>query len=217
VKVRLALALVLLLLGLVAAPAVRADSDPPSDVLISQSVYFPYSPPVSRGIGAILTRVVDDAKKAGYPVRVAVVSSDYDLGSIPDLLGRPQSYAPFLQREISFNRRRPLLVVMDGGFGTADAGSGAAAALASLPKPAGGSDALARSAILAVPKLAGAAGHRVATPVLPAAAGKGGGKSGTPWWVFVAPLVLVGLAVAVLTRRRGPDEEAEAATGPPPA
>src|SRR5207302_3470111 len=64
-----------------AAPAALADADPPSDVLLLQSVYYPYQPPVSDKLRRTLDKVVLDARQAGYPVKVALVESTVDLGA----------------------------------------------------------------------------------------------------------------------------------------
>ena len=36
---------------------------------------------------------------------------------MPQFFGKPQSYAPFLESEIAFNTKKPLLIVMPQGFG----------------------------------------------------------------------------------------------------
>lgn len=211
--------LTLAVLGLVIPSTVLADSDPPSDTLVGGDVYYPYSPPVSAGAAKILDKVVADAKKAGYPIRVAIVAGQPDLGAVPDLFGQPQRYARFLQSEITFNAKRPLLVVMPSGWGTIDSGPKAAAIVGALAPPGSSSDVLANSAAVAVARLAGAAGHPIATPSVAAPASGGTSpagsskrKSSTPWWVFVVPLLLVAAGVALMTRRlaRRPDGDAEA-------
>jgi hypothetical protein len=176
-------------------------------------VYFPYSPPVSLGVQRVLTKVTADAKRAGYPIRVAIIASRADLGSVPTLFEKPQQYAKFLQSEISFNNPRPLLVVMPNGYGWVAAGAGADRVMKELKAPGPASDDEARGVAGAVAKLAKAAGHPVPEP----ATGAGGGKgSSTPWWVFVVPLLLVALGVAVLSRRlgRGEDEDDEELPAP---
>ena len=47
------------------------------------------------------------------------IASKTDLGTVPQFLGRPQPYAGFLQSEIAFNKPKPLVVVMQDGYGTA--------------------------------------------------------------------------------------------------
>src|SRR5690349_1866254 len=91
----------LVLLG-AAAPAAHADADPPSDVLLLQDVYYPYQPPVAQNLRNALGAVVNNAHKAGYPIKVALVESQVDLGAIPQLFDKPAEYAPFLAREIAF-------------------------------------------------------------------------------------------------------------------
>jgi hypothetical protein len=205
--------------SLLALPAAaRADSDPPSDTLIGTDIYFPYAPRVGVGPAKTLTQTVARAKSAGYPIRVAVVSSPSDLGGVPDLFGQPQRYAQFLQQEITFNKKRPLLVVMPAGYGWVDAGPRAAQVMSSDFRPPGPlADTMAGGAAAAVARLATADGHRVDAPAgLPRSAGGGGGGGGggsTPWWVFALPLVLVAAGVAALSlRARGRDEPGD----PPP-
>jgi hypothetical protein len=202
-------ALVLLVLLVLPAGLARADGDPPSDVLISQNVYYPYSPPVSAAVQKVLTKATADAKRAGYPIRVAIVAGRNDLGSVPTLFGQPQRYAKFLQSEITFNKPRPLLTVMPAGYGWVEAGPKADAVMKSLPAPGLVSDSLAQGAAAAVAKLAAGAGHPIPTPATVSVPGSGSkkSKSSTPWWVFVVPLVLVGLAVALLSQRSGGDDD----------
>lgn len=200
-------AITLLALVLLALPVglARADGDPASDVLISQGVYYPYSPPVSAGVQRVLTKVTADAKRAGYPIRVALIAGQPDLGSVPTLFNRPPQYAKFLQSEITFNKPRPLLVVMPSGYGWVAAGPKADAVMKEFAAPGPLSDTMARNAASAVAKLAGAAGHPIAAPATGTDSGKA--KSSTPWWVFVVPLVLVALGVAALSRRLGRRED----------
>jgi hypothetical protein len=205
-------ALVLLVFLVLPAGLASADGDPPSDVLISQNVYYPYSPPVSAAVQKVLSKATADAKRAGYPIRVAIVAGQNDLGSVPTLFGHPQQYAKFLQSEITFNKPRPLLTVMPAGFGWVAAGPGADRVMKGLPSPGLVSDSLAQGAAGAVAKLAAAAGHPIPAPAVVSGSSSGSGKSksSTPWWVFVVPLVLVALAVALLSGRlgRGNDDEA---------
>src|SRR5947209_3178380 len=88
------IALAAAVLGTVAAPA-RGDGDPASDVLIYQQAFFPYVSP-SDSAKAKLSAAVEAAKRAGYPVRVAVIQQRQDLGADPELFGKPQLYARFL-------------------------------------------------------------------------------------------------------------------------
>jgi hypothetical protein len=194
-----------------AAPAALADADPPSDVLLLQSVYYPYQPPVSDKLRRTLDKVVLDAKTAGYPVKVAMVESTVDLGAIPQLFGRPAEYAPFLGREIAFKSKDPLLVVMSPAIATYNVTAKAQQAIHGIKIDASKqSDGLVAAAIEAVPKMATASGHPVAAVPVPSTGG-GGKKSGggtSPLIVFGAPVLLVALAALVAAlRRRGEDED----------
>ena len=197
---------------LLSAPtAARADGDPASDVLLLQDSYLPYSPPVSAGVSKALTQVLKETRSAGYPLKVAVIASPQDLGSVPNMFGQPQQYAQFLGSEIAFNSKVPLLVVMPAGFGLDNVSANAGSALKGLTvSTSSGSDGLARSAIDGAVALARAAGHPVAAPKIQES-GRGG--SATPAIVFGAPVALLALAGLLMTlRRRSAAGEAPAPT-----
>ena len=202
---RLATALAALALMLAPAAA-RADGDPASDYLLIQDTFLPFQFKVSPNVATALQTAVARAKAAGYPLKVAVISAPTDLGAVPDLFGKPQQYADFLDREISFNKKALLLVVMPQGFGVS--GTGPASVLAGRTVPAGtGSDRLARAAIPAVGALAAHAGHPISLPTVGAAIGSSGGTSAL--LTFGAPLALVLLVAggaALFKSRAGPAE-----------
>ena len=114
----LALTISLIALVLSAFPAAAAaDGDPASDVLATQTVYLPQDTGATAtqqsGLGAIETA----AQKSGYQIRVAMIATPSDLGSVGALWHQPQSYAEFLGQELSILYRGTLLVVMPNGFG----------------------------------------------------------------------------------------------------
>lgn len=194
---------------LAAAPAARADGDPASDVLLLQDVYLPYAPGVPKPLGTTITNLLKTTRKAGFPLKVAIIAKPQDLGSVPQFFGKPQEYAVFLQREIAFNSKKPLLIVMPAGFGGAGLPVGTETALQGLSKPDsdGGTD-LGRSAVQGIVKLSAAAGHPVATPKLPEASGGGGGGT-SPLIVFGVPVALLalgGLLAAIRNRQSKPEE-----------
>ncbi len=158
----LAVASVAIALGML-SPLARSDGDPASDVLIGESVFYPYGSNVQAGLQRRLNSEVAAARRARFPIKVALIGAPPDLGAIPTLFGKPQQYASFLVQEISFLNVKPLLlVVMPDGYGVEHVGSAARAVAASLKRPTGaGDDALAQAAITAVPKLAAAAGHPI--------------------------------------------------------
>jgi hypothetical protein len=199
--VRRTASLLALVIALLLPASALADADPASDVLLGAPVFYPYNPPVSAGLQKRLNAEATTAARAHFPIKIAIIASPVDLGALPTMFAKPQSYATFLDQEISFNTKQPLLVVMAGGYGSAGLPPGAAAAVASLPKPSGHtSEALAQAAQAAVPKLAAAAGHPI-----PNAAGGGGGSSGGSSGLLIAVLAVVAVVAAtavILVRRR---------------
>jgi len=101
----------------VAAQSARADGDPASDYLLVQRVFVPYEGAGASAQQRALTKAVAAANKAGFTIRVAVIFSSYDLGSVTSLWRKPQTYAKFLGVELSFVYKQRLLVVMPNGFG----------------------------------------------------------------------------------------------------
>ena len=200
------LAAVLAATLLLTAGNALADGDPASDVLLGENVFYPYTPPVSGSLQNVLNAATAAAAKARFPIKVALIASPVDLGVIPSLFGKPQQYADFLDQEISFQGKQPLLVVMAAGYGVQGISPAAKSAVATLALPAGKtSDDLASAALTAVSKLASAAGHPikgVSSASGTHSTGSGGGSSA----VIVIALVLVAAAsagaLALLTVRR---------------
>jgi hypothetical protein len=190
--------------ALASAPATAmADADPASDFLLTQDIFLPYRPAVSAALKADLLGVTKAAKKAGYPIKVAVIATAADLGGVPNLFNQPTRYAPFLGREISFNSKgRPLLVVMPVGFGTYGAGPRAESAIAKV-KVGSGADGLARAGVEAVQKLAAASGHPI-RGFKPSSSGSGGGGNAL---VFGVPVALLVIALAIVSYRKAGREE----------
>jgi hypothetical protein len=199
---------VLLLAGLVAAGSILsparagADADPASDTLLVAPVFYPYQPPTSPALQKALEGALAQLKARGLDLKVAIIDDPTDLGAVTNMYAMPQQYADFLDMEISFNTKQPLLVVMYAGFGVANAGPrGALSGL--LPDTKHQADGLARSAIAAVVRLANANRKPIAAPVVGAVAPAGGGGGGaSPLLVFGAPVLLVGLAAVLAARLR---------------
>ena len=105
----------LLAATVLALPGVAAaDGDPASDTLLGENVFYPYSPPVARAVKLELDRQTAAAKRAGFPIKVALIGAPTDLGAVPSLFGKPQAYAKFLDQEISF-RAKPAAAGGDVG------------------------------------------------------------------------------------------------------
>lgn len=110
-----------LLVAVVAAASVaqsaRADGDPASDYLLGAKVFLPYDAKFPPRQSAELTALVAAANQAGFKIRVAVIWSSYDMGSVTALWRKPRTYAKFLGLELGFVYRQRLLIVMPNGFG----------------------------------------------------------------------------------------------------
>lgn len=163
--------LLVALLALVAVPVAHADGDPASDYLISQRVFLPYDTKIPASDQQVLKGIVADAHDKGYPIRVALIGSDYDLGSVTILWKQPRRYARFLAQELQFVHKGPLLTVMPNGMGFYWVGhkpAGENERLAKIRIAPGGSG-LAQAAVKGVQRLAAERGLQL-TPVKVAAA-----------------------------------------------
>jgi hypothetical protein len=133
-----------------------ADGDPASDVLASQPLFAPADGSFAQGRLAQLNGLLAAARRQGVPLRVALIASPTDLGSVGELWRKPQSYARFLGQELSEVYRGTVVVVMPNGVGMyqhPEAGS-TASLVAVRPK-----GRLIDTAIGTVQALAQAAGH----------------------------------------------------------
>ncbi len=206
-------------------PAALADGDPASDVLVYQPVFFPYRP-APGALKRELTGLVRSANQQGYRIRVAVIQSPRDLGSVPVLFGKPPGvYARFLSSELESIWRQRVLVVMPSGYGLAqgahlverggveriveNARNGPdAAVLRGLPPPGGSTAAdVVKAASRAVRALA--ARHDIALVSAPPAASSSGGGSDRNTGLAAAVAATVGLTAGLLwflwrTRPRRP-------------
>ncbi len=185
-----------------ACTPVWADGDPASDVLLTENVFYPYKPPVSSPIQKALTAEAAAGCRARFPIKVALIASPADLGAITDLFGKPQSYAAYLDQEISFQRKQRLLVVMASGYGTEGLNRPADLAVASLKKPASGrSNDLARAATTAIAKIAAADGHLITSAPGAACSTTVSPINYTNLIVIVVALVAIATYTAVAPRR----------------
>ena len=94
----------------------RADGDPASDVLVVSDVFSP-SPPPAVGPESRLAQAIRAVLGKHDLVKVAVIESVSDLGSVQSLFGQPQSYAKFLSLELRYVYSGALLVAMPQGLG----------------------------------------------------------------------------------------------------
>ncbi|HET7049191.1 MAG TPA: hypothetical protein VFI54_13085 [Solirubrobacteraceae bacterium] len=174
------------------APA-RADGDPASDVLATQALFLPQDAGATPAQRAQLSALLQTAARRGYPIRVALVASASDLGSVTALWRQPATYARFLGQELAFVHKGPLLVVMPNGVGLTRLGRPlpGQAALTGLGAPGTGAG-LAGAAITAVRRLAAAAGHP-----LPASSVQAPRTSGSSDTIACIVLAAGALAIAI--------------------
>jgi hypothetical protein len=178
------------------APEVRADGDPASDILTTQSLFLPQDAGVPGTQQAQLVALLQAAQRAGYPIRVALVASRTDLGSITELWRQPQRYAQFLGQELGLVYRGPLLVIMPGGFGVYQTNRRTTRERAALdtltaPRTAAG---LGAAALAAVTRLAADAGHPLPRPAAFAGSRAGNSADAVAWLLFALGGVLIVLA-----------------------
>lgn len=189
-----------------------ADGDPASDVLLQQALFLPWDAGISTAQQGRLTALLQAAAHSGYQLRVALIASSSDLGSVTELWRKPQGYAEFLGAELSLVYHGTLLVVMPNGAGLYRS-SGASAAeresLASVGTPGSGAR-LGSAALAAIQIVAAASGHRLprvqAVPTTAASASglKAPSSDTLPWIVFVLGWVLIASAWTASLRVRPP-------------
>jgi hypothetical protein len=196
-------AVVALLALLVLAPLARADGDPASDYLLTQPAFLPPDVVIPKSDADELTATLAAAKKKGYEIRVAVIGTRYDMGSVGALFRKPQQYARFLGQELRFVYKGKLLVVMPNGYGASKSGKPWPAGekvVAPLPPTGKDGGALARGATSAVRKLAAASGVQVE------AAPSSGSSSSNVATIggVIAIVVVLAVVAAFFVRGRAP-------------
>jgi hypothetical protein len=189
----------------VAAPAARADGDPASDYLLSQPTFLPPDAGIPTAYQNQLNQIVADAKANHYEIRVALIATPYDLGSVSVLNNKPKQYARFLGQELAFIYRGRLLVVMPNGLGVSRNGKAVPtyqAVVDRLPAPGKDGAALASAATRAVAKLAASSGVLLTVPPLKGATSKPNQNYERVVIAVVAALAVAGLVAVRLLRRR---------------
>jgi hypothetical protein len=158
---------------LAAAPAALADGDPASDVLVQSALFNPIGSGVSLASQVRLEALLRAGKRAGFPIRVALIAAANDLGTATALWRDPKNYARYLWIELSQLYGGQVLVVMPNGFGLYGTRSGSGAVtsgeLSVRAAAPGAGEQLATAALSAVPLLARAAGHPIPAAALAAA------------------------------------------------
>ena len=135
-------------LALVLPAVANADADP-------ASVFLPLSGKVSPRLARELDAVTLEAERAGRPVRVALIAAPMDLGGVPQLFGKPTTYARFLAGELQFVYPDKVLIVMPQGAALGDHARLVANPDVLKAKVEPGPDGLALTAIALVRNVAG--------------------------------------------------------------
>jgi hypothetical protein len=185
-----------------------ADGDPASDVLASQTLYVPSDGGFSTAQTARLSGLLAEAQRTGVPIRVALIATQADLGSVGELWRQPQNYARFLGQELTQVYRGTLVVAMPAGFGVVRVGAARGGYdQLGLATPHG---PLLAATISVVQVLAAAQGHRL-TPPPAAVAGRAGSGSASAlgsvdlgsWLALAAGAALIAVAWTASLRARG--------------
>jgi hypothetical protein len=203
-----------LLLGLVllarALPA-RADGDPASDYLLVQSTFLsPFDGHVAPPQSARLIQLVADAQTQGFALKVAVIVTPYDLGSVPILFDKPQTYAKFLGQEDFYYWKDELLVVMPNGYGLFRSTGTPAADAAAIRRLAFAPTKSGTALVVAAQRAVRALARRRGITLAATAAGKAGGSASSQerreigGAVLAALLAIVGFRLTRRRRRRSP-------------
>ena len=185
-------------LGLIAclsaAPAARADGDPASDVLSTQPLFLPADGGLTGSQQLQLAALLQAAGRGGLALRVALIASPADLGSVSELWRDPSPYASFLGQELSLVFKGTLMVVMPNGLGFYGPGAAALASRAGLRStlPGAPGPGFGAAAISAVRRLAAASGHGLSVTVL--SARRAGARTD---YAALLTLVLGGVLIAV--------------------
>ncbi len=182
--------------------AAGADGDPASDVLAVQKLFLPADAAIPVRQQTELAGLVQEAGRAGLALRVAIIASPTDLGSITALWRQPENYARFLGQEIGLVFRGTLLIVMPNGYGTYRFASGFTdngPSVAGLPVPGA---SLGSAAVAAVEQLGREAGHPLSPPAGGGSSRSGAGTSVLPILVFVlGGAAIIAAGIASLRRR----------------
>jgi hypothetical protein len=188
----------------VLAGTARADGDPASDYLLGTQVFIPFDLKLPKASQQELTSLVHDANASGYKIRVALIGSAYDMGSVTSLWLKPKPYAKFLGTELTFVYKNRLLVVMPNGFGFNRPGHPTTKEYATLSKIKVGSGAmgLLTAAQTGVQQLAAASGVTIKRT-----SDSSGGHSMAHDRVVIiiaaVALLAVAIALRLLLRRKG--------------
>jgi hypothetical protein len=170
------------LTALVGPASAPAHGDPTAHYLETDSLLTSYAAPPDLAVELQLRGVLDAAAARGYPVKVVLFANEHDTGGELEPLEDTQTYVTTISNELDATSplRAPVLIVTPHGFGVGgEQPSGGTLDTITPPlaaeltrglahaKAADG-NALARTAIRAVRRLAADAGHPLPERIRPA-------------------------------------------------
>ncbi|HEX4034856.1 MAG TPA: hypothetical protein VHX66_10465 [Solirubrobacteraceae bacterium] len=190
----------------VAAPSTAyADGDPASDVLVTANQFIPWDAGLSASQQSQLAALLALARRDGATVRLTIIASPLDLGSVTQLWRRPRAYAAYLGEELSLVYHGPLVVVMPDGIGVYHAAAAlnrTEASIAASAPPGARAGALFTAAASAVRRIAAAAGHALGSVRGASAATQPSGPGIASWLALVlGAALIVGAWIASLRLR----------------
>jgi hypothetical protein len=185
------------LAALVALPSLAAaDGDPPSDVLITNSLYTPVSQKISPPVLQELQTTIREANAGGFKVRVALVLDTTDLGAVPQMLGHPVKYVKLLASELVYAWKGAVVAVQPTGVAVQNveplAPAQTLADSVAVAQPAS-ADALAEAANTTIQKLAAEKSTITFT-----ADGSAGSSASSSSSTFSTSRILGGVLIVVL-------------------
>jgi hypothetical protein len=226
------LPLVAAILVIAAPGSAWAHGDPASHYLETDALYPSFARQPSVEAQLQLLGLLQATERRGYPIKVALVAGAEDLVDDLSQMRAPQRYAGTVASTLSGELEAPVLVVTPFGIGVAGNGvrhgvlrpitaRDARRLVGGLEVPADpDGDGLARTAMVAVRRVARAAGkplparvapaRQVVPPAVPAepaeaaAVERGGGGSGALLWAVPVLVVPLALLIAYRRSRRSP-------------
>jgi hypothetical protein len=174
--------LAIALTAVVGPSRARAHGDPTSHYLETDSLLTSYAAPPDLAVELQLRGVLDAAAARGYPIKVVLIANDEDTGGDAGPLEDTQTYVTTVSDELDRTTplRGPVLIVTPHGFGLGGK-QPSGGTLRPLTPPLAAEltrgfptaqkangNALARTAIGAIRRLAAAGGHHLPERVPPA-------------------------------------------------
>ena len=89
------------------AAGARADADPASDYLIQLDAFYPFSTKVSTEQKQALNAALASGRKAGVPIKAAVIAAPNDLGAVTVLFRQAAAVCEVPRHGIELRHESP--------------------------------------------------------------------------------------------------------------